>query len=273
MSIFNNLGQVKLGWRSSVVAQVQTSSLLLDTYSGATAAYSLRKLSGAYTGSAIRVRRSSDNTEQNIGFDGSGNLDTTSLLSFVGSGNGFVTTWYDQSGNSNNSSQWSASSQPQIVSSGSLINVNNKPSVYFNGSNSLRLNQIDYNNENFIIQVIKRNSTVDKSFALAYDGGGPGFFMGIWSDSKFYLQNRLNSYLASQNIDNDLNQMLLTGVGTTSQHLLYKNNSLVSTSVFTTDPIQNKANNIGIYYGSSNITKNNIQEIVIYNFKVGWSLD
>jgi hypothetical protein len=41
---------------------------LLDTYSGAAAAYSLRLLDSSYVGSAIRVRRSSDNTEQDIGF-------------------------------------------------------------------------------------------------------------------------------------------------------------------------------------------------------------
>ena len=46
-------------------------------------AYSLRKLRSAYIGSAVRVRRSSDNTEQDIGFTTQGELDTTSLLSFV----------------------------------------------------------------------------------------------------------------------------------------------------------------------------------------------
>ena len=75
--------------------------LLLDTYPNAAAAYSLRKLRAAYTGNAIKVRRSSDNTEQDIGFSGA-NLDTTALTTFCGSGNGFVTTWYDQSGNSRN---------------------------------------------------------------------------------------------------------------------------------------------------------------------------
>ena len=102
---------------------------LLDSYSGASVAYSLRKLSAAYSGSAIRVRRSSDNAEQNIGFDAGGNLDTTGLLSFVGSGSGFVTTWYDQSGNGNNAFQTAASVQPQIVSNGSLILRNSKPYI------------------------------------------------------------------------------------------------------------------------------------------------
>lgn len=59
---------------------------LLDSYSGGSAAYSLRKLRAAYTGSAIRVRRASDNSEQDIGFVNN-QLDTASLLSFAGSQN------------------------------------------------------------------------------------------------------------------------------------------------------------------------------------------
>jgi hypothetical protein len=108
---------------------------LLDTYSGAAAAYSVRLLSSTYTGSAIRVRRSSDNTEQNIGFDGSGNLDTSALTSFCGAGNGFVTTWYDQSGNARSATQSTAANQPQIVSAGSVVLKNSKPSVNFDGTN------------------------------------------------------------------------------------------------------------------------------------------
>ena len=56
---------------------------LLDLFPNAAAAYSLRKLRAAYSGAAVRVRRSSDNTEQDIAFDANGNLDTSSLLSFV----------------------------------------------------------------------------------------------------------------------------------------------------------------------------------------------
>jgi hypothetical protein len=58
-------------------------SLLLDDYPNSAVAYSLRQLRTAYTGAAIRVRRSSDNAEQDIGFVG-GDLDTQSLLDFVG---------------------------------------------------------------------------------------------------------------------------------------------------------------------------------------------
>jgi len=124
-----------IGWGQG--AKVGTSeSLLLDSYSGASVAYSLRKLSSSYSGSAIRVRRSSDNTEQDIGFTGN-ELDTTSLTSFVGANNGFLTRWYDQSGNANNSAQSTASRQPQIVSSGTILTNNSKPSIFLQNQDSL----------------------------------------------------------------------------------------------------------------------------------------
>ena len=129
--------QVKVGWRSFV--SPVASSYLLDSYSSAAAAYSLRKLRTAYTGNAIRVRRSSDNGEQNIGFDANGNLDTASLLSFVGAGNGFVTTWYDQSGNTNlDAVQNSAVNQPYIVQSGVLCTLNGKAIIRNPNANVIR---------------------------------------------------------------------------------------------------------------------------------------
>ena len=103
---------------------------VLDTYPSALEAYSVRLLRTAYAGNAIRVRRSSDNSEQNIGFV-DGYLDTASLLTFVGAGNGFITTWYDQSGNSRNITQTTAGNQPRIVTSGVLLSSNGKATVSF----------------------------------------------------------------------------------------------------------------------------------------------
>ena len=70
---------------------------ILDDYTGATAAYSLRLLRSEYTGSAIRVRRTDDNAEQDIGFRNN-DLDTSALATFCGNSDGFITTWYEQSG-------------------------------------------------------------------------------------------------------------------------------------------------------------------------------
>ena len=104
---------------------------LLDDYPDAAAAYSLRLLKSDYTGSAIKVRRT-NNDEMDIGFDALGNLDTSALLAFTGTGaldNGFITKWYDQSGNGRDATQTTALNQPQIVSSGSVLILNGKPKI------------------------------------------------------------------------------------------------------------------------------------------------
>jgi hypothetical protein len=124
----NNLG-ISRGCNITLASNPITP-LLLDSYPNAAVAYSLRKLRTAYSGNAIRVRRSSDNAEQDIGFNSSGELDTTALLAFVGTGvlnNGFVTTWYDQSTNGRNATQPTLlTSQAQIVLNGSFIMIGSK---------------------------------------------------------------------------------------------------------------------------------------------------
>jgi hypothetical protein len=107
--------------------------LLLDQYGGAFLAYSLKRLSSSYAGAAIRVRRSSDNAEQDISFSGN-NLDTATLATFVGASNGFVTTIYDQSSNGRHLVQAVTTSQPRIVGAGAIdLLSNGAPSVLFDG--------------------------------------------------------------------------------------------------------------------------------------------
>jgi hypothetical protein len=110
-------------------------NLLLDDYPNAAAAYSLRKLDKDYTGNAIRVRRSNDNSEQDIGFVGN-DLDTASLKTFVGANNGFVTTWYDQS-SSNNLTQTTATRQARIINAGVIDRQSGRPVVFFDGNDNL----------------------------------------------------------------------------------------------------------------------------------------
>lgn len=111
----------------------------LSNFSGATAAYSLRKIIGGYGGYAIKVRRSSDNTTQDIGFDVYNSLDVVSLMNFVGTGSGYIDTWYDQSGNARHATQATTSKQPRIVNAGVLEMQDGKPTVRFISANSTSL--------------------------------------------------------------------------------------------------------------------------------------
>jgi hypothetical protein len=107
---------------------------ILDGISNVAAAYSLRQLRSAYSGPAVRVRRSSDSTEQDIGFV-AGEFDSSAFSSFVGGGTGYVKTWYDQSGHARDAAQATTGSQPQIV----LSAVNSKPAIRFSRTNTTGL--------------------------------------------------------------------------------------------------------------------------------------
>ena len=105
------------------------TSLFLDTYPGAEAAVSLRKLSSTYTGDCIRVRESDGDTEADIGFDESGVLDTAALASHCGVDSGYVTKFYDQSGNGYDWVMTNSLNQFRIYDGSSVDTLNGKPAL------------------------------------------------------------------------------------------------------------------------------------------------
>ena len=107
---------------------------LLDTYTGAAAGYSTRRIASSAT-NLMRIREDSGDTETDIGYDSNGDLDTAAIATHCGTANGYVVTWYDQSGNANNATQSTSGSQPQIYNGTAVITENGKPSMDFDGSN------------------------------------------------------------------------------------------------------------------------------------------
>lgn len=114
-------------------APIVAAGLLIDSIAATVVgAYGMRKLRAAYAGPAARVRRSSDGTEQDIGFAASSDgtargsaLDTGGLLAFCGAGSGFVSKWYDQSGAGQHLVQTTPVNQPQIVAAGIVSTLGN----------------------------------------------------------------------------------------------------------------------------------------------------
>ena len=119
MTTENGVG--KVGWRQA------PPKYLLDTFTGAAIAFSMRRLNSAYTGPAIRIRRASDNAEMDINFIDSSVASSTSsfgqlkdtineseIVNFCGANQGFIVRVYDQSGNGNHLNQTVASSQYRI---------------------------------------------------------------------------------------------------------------------------------------------------------------
>ena len=211
---------IKLGFLAS--SQQQAAPLLLDVYPGAAAAYSLRKLRTAYAGFCCQVRRSSDNATQDINFVGNV-IDTTSLITFCGAGNGFISIWYDQSGNGIDASNATLSNQPQIVNAGSVILVNSKPALQIDTTDFLSLSSI-FLPIKTTFGVIKRNTGTGNFFI--YGGGVSHYYFG----SITYYET--SNQLSIDNVaDTTINQILLSAYNSNSTTLFqYKNNVLQSTS-------------------------------------------
>lgn len=101
---------------------------IIDGISSVVSAYSVaRRISYSYSGPLIRVRRSIDNTSQDISGDSNNNLDTSALLSFASTGSAFVSMVYDQTGRGQHLTMFSNSCQPRIVGSGTLETDGNDP--------------------------------------------------------------------------------------------------------------------------------------------------
>jgi hypothetical protein len=101
--------------------------LFLDGCPDVAAAYSGRRLVRRYSGPLVRVRRASDNAEADFGV-GHGGVDWGAIASFIGAGSGFVSKWYDQSGNGRDAAQSTASAQPGLA-----LLAAGKPAVVFDG--------------------------------------------------------------------------------------------------------------------------------------------
>lgn len=152
---------------------------LLDLYPGATAAYSLRTIKLSATSSpVVNVRRSSGSPSTED-FTATQVADGT-LAAWVGAGDGFVTTWYDQSGNGNHAVQINNGSQPLIVSSGTLQTENGKPAIIFGTGGEKRLiPPIISLEENCAFFAVTKhtNSGGNWSWFVGEQTGG-GFFLG-----------------------------------------------------------------------------------------------
>jgi len=112
----------------------------LDGYTtNALALWSISKrLLTSYTGALIRVRRSSDNAESDIGADAAGNLDSAALTLFVGGGSWFLRWVYDETGNGYHLGNATAAAQPQGAIDGNGFAYAYAPGAGFNTTTLLR---------------------------------------------------------------------------------------------------------------------------------------
>ena len=229
--------------------------------------YSVRRIVDKYSGYCLQVRRSSDNTTQDIGFTANGDLDTASLKTFVGSDSGYVTIWYDQSGNGRNATQDTSSKQPAIVLSGVVQRANSQPAVVFDGvSQTMASNAFGLIGQSFsrnsVIKVISSktnvhflNSTLGSPNTSLYTDGTNATKVGMYAGSNFPLTTYQTVSAGSTNI--------FTEQFNGSNAVLYDNGT--GTNVFNVGNQGVNGIQIASYTGVTGFSNIAVSEITLFN--------
>ena len=232
--------------------------------------YSLRKVVQSYSGPAIRVRRSSDNAEQDIGFV-DGLLDTDSLLSFAGVNDGFVVKVYDQTGLLD-LVQASAIYQPKILEGGVVCLMNGKPCLRFSPffPNFFQTAEINWG----------LNGAFDISIFNSIQFNSLGSLRGINTIISFdeldsYLDgtNRYNAYSRGGFADSgafaesSLSNLLISHTWASTNVGIYRNGDLLASSVFL--PAIYFVESGSLFINSAfDIMDSDIHEIIVYLYNV-----
>lgn len=277
---------------------------LLEKYSGAAAAFSVRLLNRTYTGPLLKIRRvdvvsSQDNGEIFVFPDSTGwiSLDSrvddpsnvsaaTTLGEFVNSQghaqpdsgtigsnpqNAFVSIWKDQSGNANDASQDTTTSQPQIVSIGVVMAESGKPAVTFDNSDFLSFNSRIYTARTmvavlkmttFIYNRLCSNSVEIQNISNGWVNGGGGSdtnekfninavsINGVVDSTSPYGSNLIGLYNLSYFTGNGVDSNGLGEIGwhAPNRSLLGKLQELILYPNEDTDNRTNIENNINSYF-------------------------
>jgi hypothetical protein len=249
------------------------ADLLLDSFPGAAAAYSLRKLDKDYSGNAIMVRRSSDGDSLNIGFSVN-YLDTIALKTFCGTGGSdscFIRTWYDQSGNNRQARQTTNFSQPIVMINGSILYDSLHPTAFFDGA-SFDWLSLDTISSNAVWSVFEVKRRTDEALR------GPTYTNfnttgGIAVAYSLYPELSSNMFLANTNTlkgpltYSSVNREIFTSINAdnTAGNLNgYINGTLLSLSSAASTRSTLPFNSINRRGSNSAWGTGNLQEIIIY---------
>jgi len=243
-----------------------TTSFLLDDYgTDIVGAYSVRKLSSTYSGSAIRVREGLFNSEADIGFDASGNLDEAALLSHCSSnGTGYIVKWYDQSGNSKDVTQTSSTKQMQIVSGSAVIKIGTKPAPIANVTRTHYLIPTPsptFNPTSTAIVVVQPTVTSGNYEMIGEHPYAPGVYkFGGHNDRLF-----LNAGSTISTADGAISQahMIAVGVANGASSIIRANGSQLATG--NTSGNNYEMNTVFGGYDTSSNMRGNMQELLIYS--------
>jgi hypothetical protein len=168
---------------------------LLADYPNASAAFSLRQLISTWTGAVVEVRRTVG-SPATADFTAA-EVDNGTLTTWVGAGNfGYISTWYDQSGNGFDAIQTTEANQPRIVNSGTLVTTEGNPAIDFLGTTQYLENagNIPYNGGVSYYCVVDMDGAAPTQRLWSDDiTGAQGYFI-VTADGRVQLNDNDTGY-------------------------------------------------------------------------------
>jgi len=233
--------------------------------SGCVMALSLYKVNENYTGPALRLRRSVDSDEMEIPY--SGNYINVSLAeAFCGNSNGYVSVFYNQISGGENATQVNITTQPLLVSSGTL----NSTGLYFNGTSSC-MSVTSYS----AINITNRPLTIYSS-AKAFTGATNGFVYAYnnsaYTNTKYAL--RISDVYVYGYLGNSsrIQGSLVTGerqlyIWKSDGTIKLKSDAGILTGTYTTTLTSQDYFHIGTWLDPTpkNFFKGNLKSLMIFN--------
>jgi hypothetical protein len=263
--------------------------------------YSLRKLRNIWNNRVLTIRRSSDNAETSVFFDGdtitlnskistivSNIPSTTSLSTWIGSDSAFVKDFYPQTPDGIENAtdripQVTASSQPRFINAGVIETYSGKPSIYSDGTTYMirsgALSALNYGNAFTLISVSA--NTLLGANGTVFSNHNLGFQEVLRHNNDRRTQKRNTwiyriggTYIFTDNLvqDNTSNQKLQSFTIDASGNMeAWKNGVSQSTNSLITGYYNNS---LRLFSGENNseILTGHIQEFLIYNTKLTTTL-
>jgi hypothetical protein len=154
----------------TVPAQNTLNNAGLTAATPASVAYSLRNLSSGYTGFAIKVKRSSDNAQATVAFDGSGTVSAASVVTFTPGATVSSTLGTVQTGTISSTAARTGTVTVQVNKTGTITVSNNYVTVTGTGTSfttQLVVGDLLFNAANNIFIGVVASITSNTSLSLA----------------------------------------------------------------------------------------------------------
>ena len=138
------------------------------------------------------------------------------------SGTGYVTTWYDQSGNGRNATQTTAGSQPSIVKFG-VLNEDVNGNVFLDFDTKFMTGAVGLGTAQSIVAVYSKsvNGVNTHIFGSGKDGADTG--INIFEDTANKTNVTRDASIFSDPVDSSLTKKIIVGENTNDPPQYYKN--------------------------------------------------